>query len=120
MKDIKKKVIKAAAILNLAVLLLFNFSLLRFYHPHQLPDGTVIWHSHPYSATHGCLPSHQHHGTNSSIADNLFSGHSDLVIHYSRAIITTYGIHQYLILVERLTTRFANLLVTLRGPPTLN
>lgn len=119
MKDIKTKVIKATAILNLAVLLLFNFSLLRFYHPHQLPNGSIIWHSHPYSGTHGSLPCHKHQGSSNSITDNLFSGHYDLVIHYSRAIITNYGIHQYLILVERLTTRFANLLITLRGPPTL-
>ncbi len=117
MRNIKTKVIKAMAILNLAILLLFSFSLLRYYHPHQLPDGTIIWHSHPFSANHGCLPTHQHKGGGTSIVDNLFSGQADLVISFSKAVITEYHIQQYDNLTESIYKSCAYLQLSLRGPP---
>lgn len=117
MRNIRTKVIKAMAILNLAILLLFSFSLLRYYHPHQLPDGTIIWHSHPFSANHGCLPTHQHKGGGTSIVDNLFSGQADILFNLTKSVITEYCIHQYANLTESVNKSCAYLQLSLRAPP---
>lgn len=62
---------KLAVVALTLVILLMQESLVRYHHAHQLPDGTVVWHSHPFGDSQNSSggKTHQHAPGNQSALD---------------------------------------------------
>ncbi|MDD2964476.1 MAG: hypothetical protein PHQ65_08870 [Bacteroidales bacterium] len=62
---------KLAVVALTAVILLMQESLVLYRHAHQLPDGTVVWHSHPFGDSQNSSggKTHQHAPGNQSALD---------------------------------------------------
>lgn len=62
MQEYRKKILKKSiAFLMLAIVMMLTVNKVLYIHTHQLSDGTIVVHSHPYNKTDDNQPIKTHH-----------------------------------------------------------
>ena len=60
---IKNTAVKTVALLMVTLIAMLTFNQSVFIHTHQLNDGTVVTHAHPYNKANDSAPIKSHHHT---------------------------------------------------------
>jgi hypothetical protein len=64
---VNKIIIKAAAFVMIGIMAMMIANRAVFMHTHQLADGTIIEHAHPYDRAHDTNPFKSHHHTRTEL-----------------------------------------------------